>query len=282
MMSSEGKQQLLALDQYVPPFYARFFIYSCLPHSKTENTRRVVEFPWMRVTFTSSDASVGLPYGSIPRVLIAHISSHVARYHRRRIDLPGSFAALLRRLGYGSDGRNVRAVQDQLRRLCNLTVHVHYKGRGEGDRYERDWRAVFANETAFSWDDLDRAGNYLVLDEEIFGEFNKYPIPVTDEVVEAFRKSPLALDFVLWLVHRLPSVKQGGYSVSYRYLMMQFGGWSQSRRAMFRDRLRAYEGRIRWYYPKARFKLGDTHVYLWRSRPLVDVKGDIARRRGGG
>ena len=64
---------------------------------------------------------IGIPYGSIPRLLLCYIVSEINRTHSPRVYLGKSLAELARRLGLesksGGKKSGIRHLQEQLRRL---------------------------------------------------------------------------------------------------------------------------------------------------------------------
>ena len=75
--------------------------------------------------------SVGIPYGSFPRLVLAYIITRVIQTGARRMELEEHFSSFLKEIGYTGNLRgNTRAskvVHDQLLRL--LRASITFEGR---------------------------------------------------------------------------------------------------------------------------------------------------------
>src|SRR5206468_10557948 len=74
---------------------------------------------------------VGLPYGPKPRLILAHLNAEALRTQSPVIDVSASLSAFMSRLGLDTNGRNMKAVKEQLARLSTTTIYI---GRVEDGR----------------------------------------------------------------------------------------------------------------------------------------------------
>ncbi len=107
---------------------ARALIQATLPHRKTAGN----EFERRNGNFRLSllaPARIGLPYGTVPRLLLAWITTEAVRTKSRELELGDSLSGFMRDLGlvptggrWGSIGR----LKDQTKRLFASTVSTTY------------------------------------------------------------------------------------------------------------------------------------------------------------
>lgn len=75
--------------------------------------------------------SLGYPYGSIPRVVLAWITTEAMRTKSRILGMGNSLADFLRELGLGRRGGprgDITRLRDQIRRLFAASIAIHYQG----------------------------------------------------------------------------------------------------------------------------------------------------------
>ena len=90
-----------------------------------------------------------LPYGNLPRLLLAWVSTEAVRTQSREISLGSSLAEFMRKLGINSDSGGSRGERTRLRnqmdRLFSATVQLIYKD----ERVEARVSSSVADRTAF-------------------------------------------------------------------------------------------------------------------------------------
>ena len=111
-----------------------------------------------------------LPYGTMPRLLLAWVCTEAVRTQSRELYLGDSFAAFMRKLEIFNDGGAVRSrLQNQMRRLFDAHVQLVYKDE---------------------------------LGERFFHEVVTHPVPLDLNILKKLKRSPLGIDLYLWLVYR--------------------------------------------------------------------------------
>jgi hypothetical protein len=63
--------------------------------------------------------NVGLPWGTKPRLILAHLNAEALRQGSPEIEVEGSLTAFVKRIRGFQQGREIRAFKDQLSRLNN-------------------------------------------------------------------------------------------------------------------------------------------------------------------
>ena len=81
-----------------------------------------------------------LPYGSLPRLLLAWVCTEAVRTHRRELILGRSLSEFMRKLDLSPDsggGRGERTrLRHQMKRLFRCTISMIYAGRAWGRQPE--------------------------------------------------------------------------------------------------------------------------------------------------
>ena len=150
-----------------------------------------------------------LPFGVLPRLLLAWICTEAVRTRSRRLVLGRSVAEFMRRLGVQSSdsaGRNgIRTrLREQMTRLfrasIELTEELPDGVHTIADRVTTDmrlwWKPRRSDETV-RWDSA------IVLGHDFFNEILAAPVPIDMQVLRELRRSSLGLDLYLWLTYRL-------------------------------------------------------------------------------
>jgi hypothetical protein len=187
-------------------FYARVLTQATLPHSDP----KVPIFERRNGSLSLSMAappSVGLPYGSIPRLLLAWVTTEAVRTKSRELVLGDHLSGFMRQLRIiptGGRWGTIGRLRAQMERLFSTSVWVRYNGdnisAGTGwmvaDDYQLWWDPKRPDEPVL-WEST------ITLGEHFYREIIERPVPVSMEALQRLRKSPLALDLYMWLTYRM-------------------------------------------------------------------------------
>ena len=69
---------------------------------------------------------IGLPYGTKARLILAHINSEAIKTQSRMINVEDSMSAFIKRIGLNLDGRSIKEVKEQLRRLSTSKLSLGF------------------------------------------------------------------------------------------------------------------------------------------------------------
>lgn len=147
----------------------------------------------------------GLPYGKMPRLLLAWLARAAKSTGARELRLPASQAALFRDLGVRvSGGRtgSLHAVREQALRLVKCTVHIDRRVENR-----ETWRPYQLASGASLWWDRSNApdasnGCWIELAPGFYDEIISYAVPLDFRVLVALR-SPMAIDIYAWATDRV-------------------------------------------------------------------------------
>jgi hypothetical protein len=70
-----------------------------------------------------------IPYGALPRLALAHVSTHAVRHNTREIPIGDSAAQFLELMGMGDDGRRYASLRKQMHALAACRLQLGYRGR---------------------------------------------------------------------------------------------------------------------------------------------------------
>ena len=209
-------------------FMARLMALCSLPRTNPGNRHQYkrVNGPYSLVMIAGPDNK--LPYGNLPRLLLAWICTEAVRTQSRVLVLGDSFSKFMRKLGMQDDsgsGRGDRTrVRNQMDRLFNANVRLTYENQhgkqfissNIADRGELWWDPKRPDERVL-WE------SKIELGEKFFEEIIAHPIPLDMNALKALKRCTLGLDLYLWLVYRT-FVLTGPLRLSWKSLYQKFDG----------------------------------------------------------
>jgi hypothetical protein len=120
---------------------ARILVQATFPHCRPHKGPNPHEFERVNGRFTlymNAPPSVGLPYGSYPRLALAWLSTEAVRTRSREIELGPTFSSFMYKLGLtpvtGKRGTTSR-LRQQLHRLFSTTIRCSWES-GDWDGRE--------------------------------------------------------------------------------------------------------------------------------------------------
>lgn len=254
-------------------FMARAMTLCTLPHSKPKEQ----EFIRKNGDYTMSmlaPKAVGLPYGTIPRLLLAWISTEAVRTKQRSLVLGDSLSHFLKELGLSRSGGargDITRFKDQLQRLFACTISCHYHGKGHDAGM--GFRIAQSYDLWWHPQQPDQAGLWestLTLSEEFFQEITKAPVPIDMRALKALKRSPLALDIYIWLTFRTSYI-QAGTCITWDQLQGQFGS-EYSRARAFKEAFIEALRKVQLVYSGANISTNDTGIMLQPGSTSVPKK----------
>lgn len=255
-------------------FMARAMVQATLPHKKVEDN----EFERRNGNYTLTllaPSKIGLPYGTVPRLLLAWLTTEAVKTQSRELELGDSLSGFMRELDMvptGGRWGSINRLKDQTRRLFSCTVSA---------TYEDGQKSAFLNQSIASkavlwWDakDPEQTGLWqstVTLSEAFFSEVVSHPVPVDMRALKTLKKSPLALDTYCWLTYRASYAKRPSV-VPWSALALQFGsGYAELRffKRAFLEELR----KVVTVYGGAQIEVTDAGLLVKPSRTHIGKKG---------
>ena len=146
-----------------------------------------------------------LPYGNLPRLILAWICTEAVKTWSRELILGKSLSKFMRTLGiYNSGGKPQTRLRNQMKRLFGCTVSMIY----EDEHGEQFISSLIAERGEFWWskpDELSLWDSKIELGEDLFYEIINHPVPIDMNILTALKRYSLGLDLYLWLTPTAPS-----------------------------------------------------------------------------
>lgn len=256
-------------------FMARAMVQATLPHKKVEGN----EFTRTNGDFSLSllaPSKIGLPYGTIPRLLLSWITTEAVRTKERELELGDSLSAFMRELDLvptGGRWGSITRLKDQMARLFASSVTCTYTD-GRSFALEsvkpvdsaRLWWSPQEPEQAALWKST------VTLGERFFNEITHSPVPIDMRALKALKRSPMALDIYLWLTYRMFYLRNQT-AIPWESLSGQFGSDYKVLRQFKAAFLRELK-KVLVVYPEAKvlaMESGDTGgaLVLLPSKPHI-------------
>lgn len=251
-----------------------------LPHTKPKTN--VFSRTNGKVKLSIISPEYGLPYGSIPRIILAWLCTEVVRTKNLEISLGSSQTEFLRKIGLENNGRDIARLKNQALRLFDSVITV-YTNTGGQKGFEK---ITIAKNAFIFWSNQDPEqrsiwNSTLTITRDFYEEILKSPVPVDLRVLHALSKSPLAMDIYTWLNYRMFLLKVSGKKqvlIPWNSLKGQFGSNFGENLEGLRNFKKKFKLRLRevlLFYPEAyehveemdkHLKLTPCKLHLERSK----------------
>ena len=205
-------------------FMARLLALCSLPRTNPGDQKEYIRRNGPYTLGMSAGINNKLPYGNLPRLLLAWVCTEAVRTQNRELILGRSLADFMRSVGVYDDGGAVRRrLRNQMQRLFRSHVELVYED-AHGSRFVN---SAIADSGEFWWDAKhpDQPALWeskIELGEKFFHEVITNPIPLDLNILKAVKRSPLGLDLYLWLTYRTFALKRP-LRLTWPLLYRQFG-----------------------------------------------------------
>ena len=218
--------QLVTASETTPDlgFMARLLALCSLPRSNPGNRKEYKRVNGPYTLYMIAGGGNKLPYGNLPRLLLAWVCTEAVRTQSRELVLGKSLSKFMRTLGvYNSGGQPQTRLRNQMKRLFGCTVSLIY----EDEHGEQFVSSLIAERGEFWWnerkpDEPSLWNSKIELGEKFFNEIIRHPVPLNMNTLTALKRSTLGLDLYLWLVYRTFSLR-APLRLSWRQVYRQFG-----------------------------------------------------------
>jgi hypothetical protein len=222
--------------------------------------------------------SLGVPYGSLPRLVLIHIMTEAVRTKSRHIRLGETFTDWMRRMGfrtisYGPRG-SATLIKEQLDRLLACEWMIRWDHATERGDHEFGIKEIKLTNEYVGVDRRNRTFlREIVMTEPFFEHLRQHAVPLNETAIRQIRDSATALDLYTWLAYRLPRLNgRRPTTLSWQQLAVHFGNDGRHIRK-FRQTVRdAWERQVSGVYPEARAEFDTTVIRLHPSPPPLQQK----------
>ena len=256
-------------------FMARLMTLCSLPRTNPGDRLQYKRVNGPYTLIMTATGNYKLPYGNLPRLLMAWLSTEAVRTQSREISLGDSLSEFMRTLGiYSSDGKAYRRLHDQMDRLFHSSVELTY----EHQQVTRFVASHIVDRGEFWWDpkrpdDRSLWDSKIELGEKFFNEVINRPVPLDMNTLAALKRSTLGLDFYLWLVYRTFALR-APLRLSWPTLYRQFGadpdkaGDNSTVQHFRKDSLRELK-KIKLAWPELNYATAKGVLILYPSTPAI-------------
>ncbi|MBM6431434.1 replication protein [Burkholderia contaminans] len=197
-----------------------------LPRAKVDGREfmRQSGAAWMNVQAGYLDEGRGpvlqpIPYGVMPRLALAWVSTFAVRNKVQEIPIGDSAAEFLRLMDMDDQGGRYTTLRRQMHALAACRLQLGLKGRTYNGQPVKQFDAWLSNKET-----QQRAlwPGVMVLSEEYFSSLMDSAVPLDNRALLALKGSSLALDVYAWLAHRLHRIEGRGVPLRWTVLREQF------------------------------------------------------------
>jgi hypothetical protein len=266
-------------------FMSKCFIQATLPHSDPGDVpiwgRKNGEYtltiqPHFILNEDGQPQNMGLPYGTIPRLILAWANGEVVKTKSRELILGKSLTDFMDKIGFGSvtGGKNgsITRLKNQSMRLFSAKLSLTYQGAGKLSIAN----ALLADYAEYFWDPMHPGQQSLwdsrvMLSERFYSLLLSAPVPLDWRILKSLKRSPLALDLYMWLSYRMFALEKP-QSIRWETLSKQFGS-EYSRVVDFRANVRKHIRKIQSVWQELKIDMNaDDAITLFPSRLLIAPK----------
>ncbi|WP_338204293.1 replication protein RepA [Candidatus Nephthysia bennettiae] len=248
-------------------FYARLLVQLTLPHSAVlgnEYERRNGDL----VLSLLAPSRIGLPYGSLPRLLLAWVTAEAVRTKQRELVFGNTLASFMEQLDLiptGGRWGSIPRLRQQMTRLFATTISVSNTGNANLTDLQT---ATVADRALIFWDPQRPSQAALwhstvTLSERFFESITHRPVPIDMRALKALRRSPMALDFYVFLTHRMSYLRKP-VPLPWELLKGQFGA-EYGRLVDFRAQVRKAIRSVQAVYPQLDVRPATDALWLYPS-----------------
>jgi hypothetical protein len=266
-----------AKDAGMLAYIARTMVMATLPHSKPKS--HVFQRTNGNFSLTMiGNPQFGLPYGSLPRLLLAWMTREAKVKGSPILHLGKSFSAFLETLKLSQSGGvrgDATRLRQQMIKLFTTQISCVYHSKQEGVCKAEQFSVARSFE--LWWSPLNEctgditSQSTITLAKDFFEEITSRPVPIDFRMLQALRRSPLQIDIYVWLTYRFSYLKKATL-VTWKMLANQFGSnyanTSQGLRDFKREFLKALHV-VNVMYPEAKIDTLDDGIMLKPSRSHV-------------
>ena len=204
--------QLVSASEADPDlgFMARMMALCSLPRTNPGNRLQYKRTNGPYTLIMTATGNHKLPFGNLPRLLLAWVCTEAVRTQSRELVLGSSLSEFMRKLDvYSSSGRKYTRLRNQMWRLFNAHVRLVY----EYEHGEASVSSSVADRTEFWWNERKPDQPVLWeskirLGEDFFNEIIRHPVPLDMNILTALKRCALGLDLYLWLTYRMFTLKR--------------------------------------------------------------------------
>lgn len=206
-------------------FMARALVQATMPHKNIEEPYFLRKNGNFELSM-QAHPTIGLPYGSLPRLIMAWLTTQAVQKKSRALVLGGSLSEFMRELDLvptGGRWGTVTRLKTQVEKLFSTSVTAYYTTKESSEI--RNF--VIADQATLWWQPKDPGQGSLwestvTLSEAFYNEMIQNPVPIDMRALKALKRSPMAIDAYTWLTYRMSYLNKAT-TIPWEPLALQFG-----------------------------------------------------------
>ena len=270
-------------------FLTRQMVQVTLPHSNPGNVpvwgrtngniSLIIRPGWDR----KKEQPIGIPYGTIPRLLLFWMTTEALRTQSRKLELGASMAEFMRDVGLdssrGGKRGDAKRLRDQMERLFRATITFESIKNEEGKTGNRwlDMQVAPKGEMWWDFKNPDQSaffGSWIELGEDFYNAIISSPVPLDKRALKALKRSPLALDLYAWATYKTFSLNQhekAGQFIPWESFMTQLGA-EYADAKNFKKKAKSAFKKIQTVYPGLEIEDADGGFIIKRGRTAIAAR----------
>lgn len=219
--------------------------------------------------------SLGVPFGSYPRVALIYILSQAVQQRSRDVFLGKNFTDWMRRLGYQTISYGPRGTASLMKQQVDRLLACEWQIRWEGSEADDNAFAVrdvkLSSEYAGSLAKDGAFAREIRMSEVFYKHLVEHAVPLNEVAIRELKGTPTALDLYTYLAYRLPRVtSERGQAISWAQLAKHLGNAADNKR--FRQTVRQTMQLVSSVYPNANVDVSGRKVVLYPSPAPLEKK----------
>jgi hypothetical protein len=218
---------------------------------------------------TGDYVNVGLPWGTKPRLILAHLNAEALRQGSPEIEIESTLTSFVRRIRGFATGREIHMFKNQLSCLSTATVRLAIF-RGD-HAYGINTHVITSFDLWLQKDERQRVlwPSTVCLSKEYFESLQKHAVPLNESDLAALAHTAMGLDIYAWLAQRLHRIDPRRPAfIPWASLKEQFGP-DYNKMFNFKREFRITLGQVLRRYQTARIELDDKGMTARVSPPPV-------------
>ena len=208
-------------------FMARLLALCSLPRTNPGKRIRYKRANGPYTLYMTAGGDNKLPYGNLPRLILAWVSTEAVQTRSRVLILGSSLSKFMRKLGMEDRSGSPRGDRTRLRNQMDRLFHSHVQLIYEDENHKASVSSQVADRTDLWWnpkrsDEPSLWDSKILLSEAFFNEIISHPVPLDMNTLKALKRCALGLDLYLWLTYRTFALTRP-LQITWRQLYRQFG-----------------------------------------------------------
>ena len=255
-------------------FMARMLVLCSLPRTNPGNRLQYKRVNGPYSLIMTAVGQTKLPFGNLPRLLLAWLCTEAVRTQNRELVLGKSLSDFMRTLGMEPVGGVRTRLRNQMRRLFSAHVSLVYEDKQDmviagsqvADRAELWWNERKPDERVL-WE------SKIYLGEAFFNEIIRHPVPLDMNTLTALKRCSLGLDLYLWTAYRTFALKRP-LQLTWQQVYRQFGAEPAKASGknivqMFRRKVLRELKKIKLAWPDLNYSMAPGVLILHPSTPAI-------------